>query len=143
MCIRDSPNTAVLGGGGYQIVGVQVGMRPQNYTDANGVTYRDWEVEFVITKSSSPAFVNGSTLSSVLYNSAIIVSEAAEPNELNSHESALSFMAPPTSCLTHLNNGSPVSYTHLQDGAQRRMSLSEQRAECPYTSTTVDSLTYS
>jgi len=100
------PNTAVLGGGGYQIVGVQVGMRPQNYTDANGVTYRDWEVEFVITKSSSPAFVNGSTLSSVLYNSAIIVSEAAEPNELNSHESALSFMAPPTSCLTHLNNGS-------------------------------------
>jgi hypothetical protein len=104
------PNASAIGSG-YRIVGVQISLRPVNDTTDNGTTWRHWTLIFVI---SNQPFVNGSTLSSTLYSSAITVAEVSTPSRLNSYDAAISFMAPPTTCRTFLNGTNVTCATETQ-----------------------------
>ncbi len=89
------PDVSALGCG-FRIVGVKMDHRPTAET-INGVTYISWTLSFYVTNQP---FVNGTTLNTDLLPHAIIVTESSEPkNSVNSHESAVAFLGPGTSCV--------------------------------------------
>jgi hypothetical protein len=97
------PDASVLGNG-YRIVGVQIAQTPENATTSDGITYRYWSLQFVI---SNQPFINGTTLNGALYSTAVTFTEGPTPGDVSSYSAATDFMAPPAPCTTHLiNNGS-------------------------------------
>jgi hypothetical protein len=97
------PDASVLGNG-YRIVGVQIGQTPKNETTSDGITYRQWSLEFVI---SNQPFINGTTLNGALYSTAVTFTEGSTPGGVSSYSWATDFMAPAATCTTYLiDNGS-------------------------------------
>ena len=118
-CLTTDLNPAEIGSG-YKIVGVDILLRPQNVTLNDGSNFSHWILEFVI---SNKPFVNGSTTSSSLSQSAITVSEVPTPNSTTRYESAMSFMAPPTICQTSLLNDSQTCSTFSQSNPYKLIEI--------------------
>jgi hypothetical protein len=107
------PDASILGSD-YKIVGVQIITAPQNDTTSNGITYRNWVLQFVISNAASSAFVNGTTQNTKLYANAITVTEGPSTGYYDSYEAAVSFMSPSPVCATSSTNGSQTCTTPSQ-----------------------------
>jgi len=96
--IRDKlllPDLSPLGPG-YQIVGVQINRPPTKDTTSGGIAFRHWILAFFITNQR---FVNGSTLNTDLYSSAIEIAESNTIPGTNSHDEAERFIGSGQSCV--------------------------------------------
>ncbi len=93
------PNASLVGPG-FKIIGVQL-FKPQLATTSAGVTWRNWGINFII---SDRPFVNGTSKRTDFNGHWIVVMESVYPGILNSHDHALSYMAPQQLCHSY-NNG--------------------------------------
>jgi hypothetical protein len=87
-------------GPGHAIIGVQLD-KPQLITTNTGVIWRDWGIAFFI---SDMPLVNGTSMKTDFSGHLIVVRESVSPGILNSHDNAVSYMAPQKICQT-FNNG--------------------------------------
>ena len=84
-------------GQNYKIIGVDITVKPESATTNNGITYRNWVLNFLI---SDMPFINGTTSNTDLSGHLIIVSEKPSTGYYSSRDAAVDSMKPSEICHT-------------------------------------------